>query len=214
MFAVIKTGGKQYKVQEGESLQVEKLNREKGKPVVFDLVLLIESDQKTMIGTPFIEKAEVRAVVLENLKSDKITVFKKKRRKQYKKTRGHRQNLTLVRIEKIIAGEKAVKPDKKEENKLKPEKTEKSKAAAPKKATPYKKDEKVKKAEKTTRPSEKKQIKKEAGEKVEKKTQRKSKPGPKKKETATQKKKAATTQKKSVKKSKGSGKKKKVSEES
>lgn len=109
MFAVIKTGGKQYKVQEGDILDIEKIGMEKGKKVTFDQVLLVESDGKTMIGTPYVENAVVSAVIIENFKGDKVLVFKKKRRKQYRRTRGHRQDLTRVKIEKIEVGGKKEK---------------------------------------------------------------------------------------------------------
>ena len=128
MFAVIKTGGKQYKVQEGDVLNVEKLNMEKEKKVTFDKVLLIEDEGKTLIGTPFVENALVRAEVIENFKDKKVLVFKKKRRKQYRRTRGHRQELTRIKIEEIIHGIKAVskkKPAevvKKEKEEVTPEK--------------------------------------------------------------------------------------------
>jgi large subunit ribosomal protein L21 len=128
MFAVIKTGGKQYKVQEGDVLNVEKLNMEKEKKVTFDKVLLIEDDGKTLIGTPFVENALVRAEVIENFKDKKVLIFKKKRRKQYRRTRGHRQELTRIKIEEIIQGIKAVskkKPAevlKKEKEEVTPEK--------------------------------------------------------------------------------------------
>lgn len=112
MFAVIKTGGKQYKVQEGDVLNVEKLNMEKEKKVTFDKVLLIEDEGKTLIGTPFVENALVRAEVIENFKDKKVLVFKKKRRKQYRRTRGHRQELTRIKIEEIIQGIKAVSKKK------------------------------------------------------------------------------------------------------
>ena len=103
MFAVIKTGGKQYRVQEGDELKIEKLDIDEGKKVTFDQVLLVEDDGQALIGTPLVEKASVEAVVLKNFKDKKVIVFKKKRRKQYKRTRGHRQELTSVKIEKIIS---------------------------------------------------------------------------------------------------------------
>lgn len=126
MFAVIKTGGKQYKVQEGDVLNVEKLNMEKEKKVTFDKVLLIEDEGKTLIGTPFVENALVRAEVIENFKDKKVLVFKKKRRKQYRRTRGHRQELTRIKIEEIIQGIKAAP-------KKKPAEVAKKEKAAPEK---------------------------------------------------------------------------------
>ncbi len=108
MFAIIKTGGKQYRVQEGDVLDVEKLPAEANQKFHFSQVLLIDSGEETIIGTPFIERALVRAEVVENFKDEKVMVFKKKRRKQYRRTRGHRQNLTRVRIERIIPDSTAV----------------------------------------------------------------------------------------------------------
>lgn len=131
MFAVIKTGGKQYRVQEGDVLNVEKLNMEKEKKVTFDNVLLIEDEGKTLIGTPFVENALVRAEVIENFKDKKVLVFKKKRRKQYRRTRGHRQELTRIKIEEIIHGIKAA-PKKKPAEVVKKEKEE----VAPEKKVP------------------------------------------------------------------------------
>ncbi len=131
MFAVIKTGGKQYKVQEGDILNVEKLNMNKDKKVTFDKVLLVEDEGKTLIGTPFVENALVKAEVVENFKDKKIIVFKKKRRKQYGRTRGHRQELTRIKIEEIIHGIKAA-PKKKPAEVVKKEKVD----VAPKEKLP------------------------------------------------------------------------------
>lgn len=111
MFAVIKTGGKQYVVKEGDVLSVEKLNAEAGQKLLFDQVLLLEDGEQTLIGTPILEKAVVKAEVVKNYKNDKILVFKKKRRKQYRRTRGHRQPLTEIRIEKIYPDKTAVPAD-------------------------------------------------------------------------------------------------------
>jgi len=101
MYAVIKTGGKQYRVKEGDLLEIDKLGAEKGRKITFDRVLLIEDEDQILVGTPVVEKALVRAEVVENFKGDKVLIFMKKRRKQYRRTRGHRQELTKVRIEKI-----------------------------------------------------------------------------------------------------------------
>jgi len=111
MFAVIKTGGKQYVVKEGDVLRVEKLNAEAGQKVLFDQVLLIEDGDQTLIGTPVLGAAVVKAEIVRNFKDDKILVFKKKRRKQYRRTRGHRQPLTEVKIEKIYADKTVVPAD-------------------------------------------------------------------------------------------------------
>ena len=111
MYAVIKTGGKQYRVQAGDSLSVEKLDVETGEMFNFDQVLLIEDGDKVIVGTPFIENAVVRAEVVENYKDDKVLVFKKKRRKQYRRTRGHRQNETVLRVTAIDGAGKSSKWD-------------------------------------------------------------------------------------------------------
>ncbi len=101
MLAVIKTGGKQYVVREGDVLHVEKRPEAAGQAVLFDQVLLIDDGAATEIGSPVLEKALVKGEVLKVFKDEKILVFKKKRRKQFRRTRGHRQTLTEVRIVKI-----------------------------------------------------------------------------------------------------------------
>ena len=102
MYAVIKTGGKQYRVKEGDVLAVEKIPAETGHPVDFDQVLLIEKEDKVLLGTPFLAGAVVRATAIEGFKGDKVIVFKKKRKKQYRRTKGHRQQLVRVRIDEIV----------------------------------------------------------------------------------------------------------------
>jgi len=104
MYAVIKTGGKQHKVAEGEILKVEKLKASEGEPVDITDVLLIEKDGEVTLGSPFIEGAKVTAKILRHGKEDKVTIIKMKRRKDYRKKQGHRQNLTKVKIESINYG--------------------------------------------------------------------------------------------------------------
>lgn len=99
--AVIKTGGKQYLVAEGDKLTVEKLAGEVGAKVVFDEVVLRFDDTKTDIGMPMVEGAKVEAEILKAGKGDKIVVFKMKAKKGYRVKRGHRQQLTEVKINKI-----------------------------------------------------------------------------------------------------------------
>jgi len=111
MFAVIKTGGKQYVVKEGDVLAIETLIAEAGSSFLFDQVLLIDDGVQTLIGTPVLDKAAVKADVVRNFKDDKILVFKKKRRKQFRRTRGHRQPLTEVRIVKIYPDTSGVSPE-------------------------------------------------------------------------------------------------------
>jgi large subunit ribosomal protein L21 len=128
MFAVIKTGGKQYKVQEGDVLSVEKLIAQSGQKVGFDRVLLIDDGEKTLIGTPAIENARVQAEVLENYKGKKVIIFKKKRRKQFRRTRGHRQELTLVKIDKIVPDWSALSEEERVKLETRVERKEKPKA--------------------------------------------------------------------------------------
>jgi large subunit ribosomal protein L21 len=135
MYAVIVTGGKQYRVKEGDVLSVEKLNIEPGRKAQFDRVLLIEDGDDIRVGTPFLDNAMVLALVLENYKDEKVLVFKKKRRKQYRRTRGHRQPLTKIRIARITVDRTLITAADLAEEKLvpveKPVQTPKPKAAAP-----------------------------------------------------------------------------------
>jgi len=101
LYAVIRTGGKQYKVQEGEVLKLEKLAAEVGETVEFDQILAVKTDGELKIGTPYVEGAKVTAKVLEQGKGKKIVVFKYKPKKNYRRKQGHRQPFTSVRIEKI-----------------------------------------------------------------------------------------------------------------
>ena len=104
MHAVIKTGGKQYRVQEGDVIKIEKLaGVEAGGEVVFENVLAVGAGEDIKIGAPLVEGATVKASVLEQGRSRKIVVFKKKRRKDYRRKRGHRQYFTRVRIESVEA---------------------------------------------------------------------------------------------------------------
>jgi len=102
MFAVIKTGGKQYKVTTGDVVKVEKLNASEGSEVVFDEVLAL--DEK--IGKPFVKGASVKATVLKQAKDAKVIIFKKKRRQNYRRKNGHRQQITLVKILDVCAKDK------------------------------------------------------------------------------------------------------------
>lgn len=103
MFAVIKTGGKQYKVSAEDVITIEKLNAEPGETVTFDEVLMLGGDQ-TEVGAPLVSGASVVGEVVEQGRGRKIIVFKKKRRQGYKRTRGHRQLETTVRITEILTG--------------------------------------------------------------------------------------------------------------
>ena len=103
-YAVIRTGGKQYRVTPGELLRVESLDGEKGSDITFSEVLLTSSDGTVQIGTPLVSGVTVSARVVEHGKEKKILVFKKKRRKNYSRQRGHRQHFTAVQIQSINMG--------------------------------------------------------------------------------------------------------------
>ena len=102
MYAVIKTGGKQYRVVANEVLKIERLEAEVGQDIAFDNVLAIGGDEPK-VGTPVLEGAKVVATVLEHMRGPKVTIFKKRRRKNSRRKTGHRQNLTVVRITGIDA---------------------------------------------------------------------------------------------------------------
>ena len=102
MYAIIATGGKQYKVAEGDVLKVEKLGAEEGAQVTFDQVLAVNNDG-IVLGTPTVEGASVSATVLENGKGKKVIVYRYKRKSGYHKKNGHRQQYTKVKIDKINA---------------------------------------------------------------------------------------------------------------
>ncbi len=192
MFAVIKTGGKQYKVAPGDVIRVEKLAGDVGRPVALDQVLMIGDGKGIAVGTPVIEGASVSAEVLGQTRGEKIIVFKKRRRKGYRRTQGHRQDLTVLRITDIHptgAGKKApAKPEPAEtpavEAKapvLKPAE-EKAEETAAKEAKPAAKKE-AKPAAKKPVPKQAKPAAKKPGPKKEAKPAAKktaAKPGPKK----------------------------------
>jgi large subunit ribosomal protein L21 len=103
MYAVLETGGKQYRVAPGDTLAVERLQVEAGKPVTLDRVLFVAKDGAFAVGAPTVPTASVVAQVLEHFRGDKVIAFKMKRRKGYHKTIGHRQELTRIKIETINA---------------------------------------------------------------------------------------------------------------
>jgi large subunit ribosomal protein L21 len=103
MYAVVSTGGKQYRVQKGETLRVEKIPGEVGSKVTLDKVLMLADGENIRVGQPLIEKAAVQASIVEQDKAKKILVFKYKRRKRYRRKKGHRQPFTAIRIDGIEA---------------------------------------------------------------------------------------------------------------
>lgn len=103
MYAVLETGGKQYRVSAGDTLEIERLTVEAGQPVTFNRVLLVNADGKLSVGNPTVAAATVLADVVEHKRGQKVIAFKMKRRKGYHRTVGHRQELTVVKIKEIKA---------------------------------------------------------------------------------------------------------------
>ena len=151
MYAIVEIAGQQFKVAKDQKVYVHRLQNEEGSKISFDNVLLVSNDDAVTIGAPAIKGASVTAKVLGHLKGDKVIVFKKKRRKGYKKKNGHRQYLTEIQIDDISVGGTKKTATKKEETseekvvkKAAPKKTAAKKEetaekkAAPKKAAPKK----------------------------------------------------------------------------
>jgi len=103
MYAVIKTGGKQYKVAAGENIKVEQIAADVGQEIVIDQVLAVGSGADLKVGAPWVSGASVKATVVAHGKHDKVRIFKMRRRKHFQKHQGHRQNFTEVRIDEIVA---------------------------------------------------------------------------------------------------------------
>jgi large subunit ribosomal protein L21 len=101
MYAVIKSGGKQYRVESGAQVRVESLTADVGAAVAFEEVLLVGNGDKVKVGAPLVSGAKVKATVVSHGRGDKVRIFKLRRRKHYQKTQGHRQNYTEVRIDEI-----------------------------------------------------------------------------------------------------------------
>ncbi|HDT14478.1 MAG TPA: 50S ribosomal protein L21 [Candidatus Aminicenantes bacterium] len=172
MHAVILTGGKQYRVQVGDVLAIERIGLEPGRKAQFDRVLLLEDGQDIQVGAPYLDKAMVLGLVIENFKDEKVLVFKKKRRKQFRRTRGHRQQLTKIRITRIAPDRSLITAEDLAEERTAPAekpapapkpKAEKKPAVKPvkKAAKPAKKKETAKpKADKKKAPAKTKKAKK------------------------------------------------------
>ncbi len=102
MYAIVEIAGQQFKVEKERKIYVQRLDAMEGDEVAFEKVLLVDDDGKVTVGTPVVEGARVTAKVLEHVKGDKVLVFKKKRRKGYKKLNGHRQQYTRIQIDSIV----------------------------------------------------------------------------------------------------------------
>jgi len=149
MYAIVEIAGQQFKVERGVKVYVHRLDANEGAKVEFDKVLLVDNGGKVQIGTPSIDGAKVAATVLSHLKGDKVIVFKKKRRKGYQKSNGHRQQLTQILVQGILAkGEtlkdeiaivkKAPKAEAVEVEAIETKETAPKKAAVKKEAAPKK----------------------------------------------------------------------------
>jgi large subunit ribosomal protein L21 len=131
MYAVIKTGGKQYKVAKDDKIVVEKIAGEAGATIKLDEVLLVGDEKGQTVGAPLVKDASVTATVLEQTRDKKIIVFKKKRRKNYRRKNGHRQDITVLQITDILtSGKKKAAPKKAKEAAPKEEAAEKPAEAA------------------------------------------------------------------------------------
>ena len=134
MYAVVKTGGKQYRVTKDDTILVEKLDADEGQTVTLSDVMLLGDGDKVTVGTPVVADASVEAQVISQTRGPKIIIFRRKRRKNHRRTQGHRQDQTLLKITQINAsGKKAVTPAKKAAAKAE------AKPAAKKEAAPAKK---------------------------------------------------------------------------
>ena len=103
MYAVLETGSKQYRVAKGDTVEIERLDVEAGKPITFDRVLMLNNDGKVTLGSPTVAKASIVADVVAHKRGEKKIAFKMKRRKGYHRTVGHRQELTVIKITEINA---------------------------------------------------------------------------------------------------------------
>ena len=159
MFAVVKTGGKQYRVSSGDVIKVEKLDCQAGETIQLSDVLMVGDEKGVKVGTPMLEGTVVNAEVLDQIRDDKIIIFKKKRRQGYRRRNGHRQYLTVLRISDIGGAKKAA-PKKAA---AKADAGEATKAAPAKKAAPKAKAAPAKKA--AAKPAAKKAAPKKAAPK-------------------------------------------------
>lgn len=153
MYAIVEIAGQQFKVEKDQEIFVHRLEGDAGSAVAFDNVMLLDNDGKVTVGTPTINGAQVKAKIVEHLKSDKVIVFHKKRRKGYQKQNGHRQYMSKIVIEDVLASG-AKKAEKKETVKAAPkaEKTEAKPKATPKKVVEAKAEKKAPAAKKETKP--------------------------------------------------------------
>ena len=134
MYAVVKTGGKQYRVTKDDTILVEKLDADEGQTVTLSDVMLLGDGDKVTVGTPVVADASVEAQVVSQTRGPKIIIFRRKRRKNHRRTQGHRQDLTLLKITDINTSGKKAAPAKKAAAKAEAKPAEKKEAAPAKKA--------------------------------------------------------------------------------
>ncbi|PDH58746.1 MAG: 50S ribosomal protein L21 [SAR116 cluster bacterium MED-G06] len=141
MYALVRTGGKQYRVAKDDTILVERITADEGAEVILDDIVMLGDGDKVTIGTPRVEGAAVSATVVSQTRGPKIIIFRRKRRKNHRRTQGHRQDLTLLKINAIAEDGKALKPKAAPAKKAEAKKAEAKKAApkaeakaAPKKA--------------------------------------------------------------------------------
>jgi large subunit ribosomal protein L21 len=166
MYAVVNTGGKQYKVQQGEVLRVEKIPGDVGSPVTFDRVLMFSDGENVNIGQPVLDNVAVEGHIVEQGKAKKIIVFKYKKRKRYRRTQGHRQTFTAVQIDSIapMAAKTEETPQKVDDVKPEAETVEAEKAAPETAAAEAKTEETPQKADDVKPEAEKVEAEKAAPE--------------------------------------------------
>ena len=139
MYALVKTGGKQYRVAKDDTILVERIAAEEGEQVVLDNIIMLGDGDKVTIGTPTVEGAGVSATVMRQTRGPKIIIFRRKRRKNHRRTQGHRQDLTLLKITDIAEdAKKLAAPKKAAAPKAAPKKAAAPKAEAAPKAAPKK----------------------------------------------------------------------------
>lgn len=102
MYAVVEINGKQYRAEQGQVLKVDRIDQEAGSNVSFDKVLLLSGDAGIKVGSPYVEGASVHAVIDSEIKADKVIVFKYKPKKDYRRTQGHRQRYTVLKVQEIV----------------------------------------------------------------------------------------------------------------
>ncbi len=136
MYAIVRTGGKQYKVAKNDVISVEKLSGEAGSTIELNEVLMIGEGADAAVGDPLVAGAKVVAKVLEQTRADKILVFKKKRREKYRRTQGHRQDITVLRVTDLLTAKAKAAAEPKAKAAAKPKTAPKAKAAAKPKAAP------------------------------------------------------------------------------